>query len=148
MDSLHSIPTPKTLTKKNCTRDDRLRIQTLFFHAGFTKEEICLQLNLTLDQVKYALSHRVTPQKTRSGRRPLLSPRERKQLIEWVCANAKNRRTPWSEIPGIFGWDCKVYAIETAFKMEGFARYSALRKPKLTPEQAAIRLQWAHEHKD
>jgi hypothetical protein len=117
--SLDFIPTPKTPTK-NYTRDDRLRIQTLFFHAGFTKEEIFLQLNLFLDQVKYALSHRVTPQKQRSGRRPFLGPIERKQLIDWVCASKKNRRTPWNQIPGIFGWDCKVYAIETVFKKEGF----------------------------
>ena len=34
-------------------------------------------------------------------------------------------------IPAIL-WDCKVYAIETAFKIEGFARRSALQKPKLT----------------
>jgi len=76
----------------------------------------------------------------------LLGPIERKQLIDWVCANGKNRRTPWYKIPGILGWDCKVYAITTAFKKEGFARYSALRKPKLTPEQAIVRLQWAQEH--
>jgi hypothetical protein len=90
--------------------------------------------------VRYALQHRVTPQKTRSGRRPLLGPIEREQLLKWVCANGKNRRTPWAQIPGIFGWDCKVYAIATAFKKEGFSCYSALRKPKLTSEQAAIRL--------
>jgi hypothetical protein len=37
------IPTPKTPTKhKNLTRDDRLRIQTLFFDAGWTKDQIAL----------------------------------------------------------------------------------------------------------
>ncbi|KAH8790815.1 hypothetical protein F5882DRAFT_291623, partial [Hyaloscypha sp. PMI_1271] len=114
----YQIPIPKTPTK-DCTRDQRLRVQTLFFDARWTRDEIALQLNLTIDQVKYALRHRVTPQKTRSGRRPLLGPQERKQLIDWVCASSKNRRTPWSQIPQIFGWDCKVYAIETAFKKEG-----------------------------
>jgi hypothetical protein len=101
-----------------------------------------------MNQVKYALQHRVTPQKQRTGRRPLLGPTERKQLVDWVCASGKNRRTPWSQIPKIFGWNCQVYAIETAFKKEGFARGSALKKPSLTPEQAEIRYQWAlqHEH--
>ena len=65
----------------------------------------------------------------------------RKQLIEWMCANAKNRRTLWFKIPGIFGWDYKVYTIETVFRMEGFVRYSALKKLKLIPDQAIIRLQ-------
>lgn len=63
-----------------------------------------------------------------------------------MCASKANRRTPWERIPSIFGWECKVYAIAAAFKREGFSRYSALRKPKLTPEQADIRLQWAKEY--
>jgi transposase len=65
-----------------------------------------------------------------------------------VCASRKNRRTPWNQIPQIFGWDCKVYTIETAFKKEGFARYIALKKPKLTDTHARIRRQWAEEHKN
>jgi ketohexokinase/beta-glucosidase len=141
---MDSIPTPKT--RYHCTRDDRLKIQTLFFHAGWTKAQIALQLNLTERQIQYALCHRVTPQKKHSGRRPFLGPEERKQLVEWVCASAKNRRTPWHKIPAIFGWDCHVYAIETAFKLEGFARRSALKKPDLTAKHAAIRLAWAEEH--
>ncbi len=140
LQSFYEIPTPKTPTK-DCTRDQRLRAQTLYFDAHWTKAEIALQLNLTIDQVKYALRHRVTPQKTRSGRRPLLGLVERKQLIDWVCESRKNRRTPWSKIPGIFGWDCKEYAIATAFQKEGFGRYVALKKPKLTAEHARIRLQ-------
>lgn len=133
--SEYSIPTPKT-PQKICTRDDHLRIQTLFFYAGWTRDDIALQLNLSLRQVKYALSHRLTPQKSRCGRNPLLGSPERKQLVDWVCASAKNRRMPWSQIPRVFGWDCKVYAIETAFKKEGFARRTALKKPKLTDEHA------------
>jgi hypothetical protein len=102
--SEYEIPTPKTpLRNRNCTRDQRLQAQTLYRHAGWSRDDIALQLNLTPGQVDYALTHRVTPQKKRSGRRPLLGPAERKQLVEWVCASAKNRRTPWKEIPGIFG---------------------------------------------
>lgn len=140
------IPTPKTPTR-DCTRDNRIRVQTLFFQAHWSRSDIALQLNLTLDQVRYALCHRVTPQKQRSGRRPLLGPAERRQLVDWVCANRKNRRTPWAEIPAILGWSCKVYAIETAFKQEGFFRYVALKKPKLTEKQAKARLDWAQNHR-
>jgi hypothetical protein len=86
--SEYSIPTPKT-PQKSCTRDDHLRIQTLLFQAGWTKDEIALQLNLSIRQVHYALHHRLTPQKSRTGRRPLLGPTERKQLVDWVYANAK-----------------------------------------------------------
>ncbi|TGO44019.1 hypothetical protein BCON_0649g00010 [Botryotinia convoluta] len=125
--SEYSIPTPKS--QYHCTCDDRLRILVLYYHAGFTKDEIALQLNL---------SH--------SGRRPFLGPIERQQLVEWVCASAKNRRTPWHKITAIFGWDCHIYAIETAFKIEGFACRSALKKPDLTAKHAAIRLIWALEY--
>jgi len=79
--SEYEVPKPKTPTK-DTTRDQRIRVQTLFFDAGWSKPQIALQLNLTLNQVKYALRHRVTPQKQRTGRRPLLGPAERKQLIE------------------------------------------------------------------
>jgi transposase len=147
--SEYEIPTPKTpLRNRNCTRDERLRVQTLYRHAGWSRDDIALQLNLTPRQVDYALTHRVTPQKNRSGRRPLLGPAERKQLVEWVSASAKNRRIPWKEIPGIFGWNCSVYAIETAFKHEGFARLTALKKPLLTEEHMKARLAWAGEHKN
>jgi hypothetical protein len=143
MDTI-SIPIPKV--QYYCTRDDRLRIQTLYNYAGFSIGQIALQLNLTKRQIKYALSHRLTPQKQKSGRRPFLGPLERKQLIEWVCVSSKNRRVPWDQIPAIFGWDCQVYTIETAFKLEGFARRTALKKPDLTPKHAAIRLAWAWDY--
>ena len=55
-DSLYSVPTPKT-PHKQCTRDDRIRIETLYFDVGFTEDEIALQLNKTPRQVGYALAH-------------------------------------------------------------------------------------------
>jgi hypothetical protein len=53
--------TTKKKGKKECTRDDRLRIYTLH-EAGFTVKQILEQLpSLTQDQVYYALRHRITP---------------------------------------------------------------------------------------
>ena len=43
------IPTPKTPTR-DCTRDNRIRVQTLFFQAHWSRSDIALQLNLTLDK--------------------------------------------------------------------------------------------------
>jgi len=54
LSSEYSVPRPKTPVH-NTTRDERLRAQTLFFDAGWSKSQIALQLNLTLRQVKYAL---------------------------------------------------------------------------------------------
>ncbi len=74
MEASYSVPTPKTPRKKQCSRDDRLRIETLYFDAGFAQDEIALQLYpITLGQVPYALSHRLTPQKHYRGRKVLLS---------------------------------------------------------------------------
>ncbi|PQE33422.1 transposable element tc1 protein [Rutstroemia sp. NJR-2017a WRK4] len=122
--SEYSIPTPKLQYHGNS--DDRLRIYTLFYQARFTKDQIALQLNLTIRQIEYALQHQLTLQKRCSGR-PFLGPSERQKLVVWVCASAENRRVPWGQIPAIFGWDCNVYAIETVFKLERFKHCTALR---------------------
>jgi len=45
------------------------------------------------------------------------------------------------------GWNCSVYAIETIFKHEGFARRIVLKKPHLTQEHKDAALAWAMEHK-
>ena len=92
MEPILLIPTPKT-PQKSTSRDQRLRVQTLYFDARWTQDQIALQLNLSLGQVKYALSHRVTPQKHRTGRKVLLNTPQRKRLIKWVTASSENRQT-------------------------------------------------------
>ena len=126
-----NVLTPKQ--RKQTTRDDRLRIQTLYYNAGFTPDQIVLQLHhLTLRQVEYALSHPLTPKKKACGRKPFLSTPRRKLLIDWVCASKVHRRIPWDEIPEIFGWDCGFKAIQAAFKKEGFARRNARTRPPIS----------------
>ena len=78
---------------------ERLRVQTLFFDAGYTREQICLQTGYTYDQVTYAISHRLTPQKSKSGAKVFLNTPQRKRLIQWATASQDNRETPWIEIP-------------------------------------------------
>ena len=83
-----------------------LRIQTLFFDANYTRDQICLQTGHTYDQVCYAIRHRLTPQKQKTGRRVVLNTPQRKKLIQWATASRENRETPWVEIPRILGLDC------------------------------------------
>ena len=147
MDSTWSVPVPKT-PRKTTTRDQRLKCQTLYFDAGWTQTDIALQLNLTPDQVSYALSHRLTPQHHRSGRRVYLNTPQRKRLIEWTTSSRENRRTQWADIPSILGWNCGLHAVRTAFKKEGYVRRIARRKPPLTYKNQIQRLQWAIEHED
>jgi hypothetical protein len=139
------IPTPKTI--KQTTRDDRIRIQTLYYHAGFTIDQIVLQLYpFTRRQVEYALQHPITPKKKACGRRPFLSTPRRKFLIDWVCSSKINRRMPWEEIPDVFGWPCGIEAIRTAFKREGFARRNARTRPPISEKNCILRLEFAREH--
>ena len=147
MEITHFVPTPKT-PRKESTRDERLYIQTLYFDAGWTQEAIALQLNLSLGQIKYALSHRITPQKHCIGRKIRLNTPQRKRLIEWVTASKANRRVPWPEIPSILGLDCGEYAIRTAFKKEGYTRRSARQKPPLSEDNRKARLAQAKEHRN
>jgi hypothetical protein len=143
-----NVPTPKTPTKYNITtdRDTRIKVQTLYFDANWTEDDIALQLNLTRNQVAYAIDHRFTPQKHSTGVKPLLNTPQRKQLIEWVTASKENRAVPWPNIPFILGWECGYQAIRTAFKREGYCRAVARRKPALSKQNAIDRLAWAWEH--
>jgi hypothetical protein len=65
-----------------------------------------------------------------------------------VTASQENRETPWREIPAILSFDCGEYAIQTAFKREGFVRRVSQRKCPLSKENAKKRLDWAKEHVD
>jgi hypothetical protein len=81
MATTYQIPVPKQ-KHPELTRDQRLRVQTLFFDANYTRDQICLQTGYTYDQVCYAISHRLTPQKHKTGRRVILNTPQRKKLIQ------------------------------------------------------------------
>ena len=121
MEPTFQVPVPKQVHQE-LTRDQRLRVQTLFNDAHFTVSQIALQTGYTLRQIRYALAHRLTPQKQKTSQRVLLNTLQRKRLIQWVTASQENWETAWVEIPGILGLDCGEKAIRTAFKKEGYVR--------------------------
>lgn len=96
--------------------------------------------------MRYALSHRLKPQKKRSGRHAVLDTPHRKRLIAWATASRQNRETRWVDILDILEWDCGEKAIRTAFKKEGFVRGLPRRKPPLSESNRQDRLDWAWEH--
>ena len=148
MDATVTIPTPKTPTHRNTTRDERLKVYTLYYDAHWSIDQIMLQLNLTRRQVEYALQHRLTPQKHLTGARPKLNTPMRKRLIEWITTNKKTRREDWYAVPSIFHWNVGYHAIRAALHKEGYVRRVARQKPPLTEEQRATRLRWALEHQN
>lgn len=148
MDCTFSIPTPKT-PKHQTTRDVRLRIQTLYFLAHWTIDQILLAIpGVTHRQVEYAIEHRLTPQHQLWGCKVKLNTPNRKRLIEWITQNKKTRQEDWYSIPVIFGWNCGIKAIQKALEIEGYVHRIARQKPPLSEAQRAIRLQWAIEHRD
>ena len=99
MDSSFHVPTLKTPTQVT-SRDDRLRIQTLYYTAGWTVNDILLQNpRITRRQVQYSLENRPTLQKHACGRHVLLDTPHRKYLIEWVTQSSFTREIPWEELP-------------------------------------------------
>src|SRR6266536_720924 len=80
METIYCISTSKTLIHQT-SRDDCLRIQTLFYIAGWSIDDIILQLNFTRCQVLYALEHHPTSQKHHSCHLLLDTPKQ-KLLID------------------------------------------------------------------
>jgi len=140
-----NVPVPKCSTKST-TRDQRLQAQTLYYTAGWSEQEIALQLNLSINQVQYAIAHRITPQKHRSGVKPRINTPQRKALVEWVTSSKETRSVPWPDIPSILHLQCGEKAIRRALRKEGYVRGIARRKPPLTPKQIQDRLDWAWDH--
>jgi hypothetical protein len=88
METTIYIPTPKTPTHTT-SRDNRLRIQTLYYTAGWSIDDILLQNpHITYQQIQYALENQPTPQHHRSGRHVVLDTPHRKFLIHWVTQSS------------------------------------------------------------
>jgi hypothetical protein len=64
MESTLHVPTPKTPTHRDLSRDDKPRIQILYYTAGWSIDETRLQFpKITPRQIQYALETRPTPQR-------------------------------------------------------------------------------------
>ncbi|EHK19109.1 uncharacterized protein TRIVIDRAFT_193599 [Trichoderma virens Gv29-8] len=119
----------------NTTRDQRRDIK-LMYRLGYTQNAIGLGLQLSEDQVRYAISHDETPTK-RSGRPSKLNQDQLEELEAFVTASKANRRMPYSKIPAALGWNVGEYCIRHALRKLGYNRCVA-----------KLRLDWALEHRD
>ena len=121
MNSTYRVSVLKQLSAQ-FTRNDKLRIQTLFFDVNHTWAQICLETDYIYDQVYYTITHHLTSQKRKTKKRILLNIFQRKRLIQWVTASWENRETSWFEISQILDFDCDKYVIRSAFKKKEFER--------------------------
>ena len=132
-DSIRSIST-------NCTRDKRLQIQTaLLFKIPWA--QIKETLDVTENQIRWAKHHRLTPQKSKSGRYAKLHTPEKTQLKEWLLSSPSHRHVAYHKIPHFLPQlHAKEQAIRTAIDEIRYCRRISRKKgfsddPKVCQER-------------
>ena len=102
-----SIPHPPIRRSKasNLSRDQRRDVQLLHI-IGWSYTQIEKHIGYTYSQIGNAYRLRATPKK-KSGRPPILSPAQVEELVEFVCASAKNRRMSFQQLASIMDFGVK-----------------------------------------
>lgn len=126
----------------------RTRVKMLH-EMGFTRAQIAAQEGVNRHSVKgivtryrHQTSARTTP---RSGRPKIISDRDKRHIFRIIKSNPfiKNR-----DILREANLRCSERTLERALKAEGIQHTLALRRPKLTPEIAEKRLQFAQRYQN
>jgi transposase len=141
------IPHPPIRRPKapDLTRDQKRDCQ-LLHSIGWSYGQIRTKTGYTIDQIARACrADRPTPRK-RGGRPPILTQAQVEELVEFVCASAKNRRMSFTQLAEVLEFGVKKQAIRTALLREGFHRRLAMRKPPISEKNQKLRLDWALEH--
>lgn len=115
--------------RPDTTRDQRRDAQ-LMRRLGYTHAAISAELNLSLSQVQYALSHTETPI-TRPGRPSKLTEAQVEELKAFMAASKENEQMPYGKIPQALGWDVGEYCIRHALRKLGYKRPAGGRRKSL-----------------
>ena len=106
------VPHPPIRRSKasDLTRDQRRDCQ-LLHSIGWSYSQIHRKTGFTLHQIAGACqADRPTPRK-RNGRPPILTQAQVEELVEFVCASAKNRRMSFAQLAEVmeFGVKSKLF---------------------------------------
>lgn len=142
--SSSSEPINSPFVRANETsRDKRLMIKTaLLFKIPY--KEIIKTLHVTDHQIWWVKHHRLTPQKSQTGRHNLLRTPEKTILSDWFYASPSHRHIPWSHVPHYLPQlHASTKAISTAFRDLNFCRRVAHKKgfsddPRVIAERLAF----------
>jgi hypothetical protein len=107
-------------------RNKRLQIQTALLFKILCPQ-IKETLNVTDGQISYTKYHRLTPQKSKTGRHAKLHTPEKITLKEWLLASPSHRYMAYSKIPHFLPQLWGKQAIRTAIDEIGYCR-RVLRK--------------------
>ena len=103
------------------------------------------KLSFSWHQIQYACTTSATLVK-RSGCPPLLRVVQIEELIEYVCASARNRGLSYEQLAKKMNFEVGKKVIRTALIKEGFHWRLALRKPPISERNQVVQLQWALDH--
>ena len=81
----------------------------------------------------------------RSGRPISITPRAARILLRQLRSEPK---ITWRQLKMNIGIDLNARTLNATLRAHGISHWLALRRPKLTPEVALLRLKWAKKHKD
>lgn len=121
--------------RPDTTRDQRRDAQ-LMRRLGYTHAAISAELNLSLSQVQYALSHTETPI-TRPGRPSKLTEAQVQELKAFMEASKENELMPFGKIPQALGWDVGEYCIRHTLRKLGYKRPAGGRRKSLAAVKKA-----------
>lgn len=127
---------PQTPTKKQLTRDERLKILTLRGIPGFSYAKIRNEMaktvpDISFDQIRHTCyAGHPTPTK-RSGRACLFDDQEIQRIKAWIQGSVERRQMSSNQIINQLGLQCHPETLRKALKRPGLGQNSAVEKPPL-----------------
>ena len=117
--------------------------------VGATPTQISQILNVPRTTIQSVLKRlKTTPlevNKPRSGRPSIVTPRATRSLLRQVKSNPKIK---WNELKSATGLNFDRTTLARTLRTHGIFHWQALKRPKLTPKIAELRLTWAQKHEN
>ncbi|PVH90681.1 hypothetical protein DM02DRAFT_416155, partial [Periconia macrospinosa] len=129
--------------RRRLTRDERLRIHTLYYKAGWKCAQIAYCFGIPERTVERCVKGSVTPDRPR-GRKGVLDTPTKSRLIAHATANSEQRRKPWTQIAAELGIHADRRTIHKVFEGERYYRRVATEKPWLSDIHKQNRCFWSN----
>jgi len=116
---------------------------------GATPTQISRNLNVPRTTINGVLGRLCTApsgvNKPRSGRPLSITPRAARILLRQLRSEPK---ITWRQLKTNTGIDLDARTLNATLRAHGISHWLALKRPKLTPEAARLRLRWAKRHEN
>jgi len=122
-------------------------VQTFLLDAGWKYQKIADNQRLSVSTVFDICQGPFTPKKPK-GRQFSLNTPTRHCLVATRTMSAAYRRMPLVEVAAACGMQASQRTLQKAFKIEGYSRRVALKKPFLDERKKGLRLSFAMAHRN